>query len=151
MKIIKAKIKVTHDNGGTQYVYPHLWLDNVSRIPMITYPNDRTDEVADKNDTYQIVYPVVPDDLYDQMLIEHPEIFSVADQTEFEAYSDKHCPQKEIITDQQAVLTALAATTTGKELTQKQRDALDPTSDVPGVTLTKRMIDIATQDYGATF
>jgi len=77
MKIIKAKIKVSHANGGTEYVYPQIWLDNVTEIPMIVYPNDRTDEVSESGETYQICYPVVPDELQTQMLAEHPEIFSV--------------------------------------------------------------------------
>lgn len=151
MKILKAKIKVTHDNGATQYVYPQLWLDNVTRIPHITYPNDRTDEVQESGKEYQIVYPVVPDDLYTQMLAEHPEIFSVANKTEFEAYSDKHYPQKQIITDTDAVLTALVSVANGETLTQKQQEALDPVSAVPGVTLTERVIDKITKDYEITF
>ena len=151
MKILKAKIKVTHDNGATQYVYPQLWLDNVTRIPHITYPNDRTDEVQESGKEYQIVYPVVPDDLYTQMLAEHPEIFSVANKTEFEEYSDKHYPQKQIITDTNAALVVLAKAQKGETLTKAEKDVLDPKSSVAGVTLTERVIDKITKDYEITF
>lgn len=151
MKIIKAKIKVSHANGGTEYVYPQIWLDNVTEIPMIVYPNDRTDEVSESGETYQICYPVVPDELQTQMLAEHPEIFSVAEKTEFEAYADKHYPQKTIITDTDKVLSILAKSATGETLTKKDKDALDPQNETTGVTLSKRTADIATIDYGATF
>lgn len=151
MKIIKAKIKVTHDGGATQYVYPQIWLDNVSKIPQITYPNDRTDEVVDKGSEYQIVYPVVPDDLYTEMLSKEPDVFSVADQVEFEAYSDKHYPQKEVINDTNAVLSVLAKAQLGEVLTKAEKDVLDPKSAVAGVTQTERVIDTVITKYGATF
>lgn len=151
MKVIKAKIKVTHDGGATQYVYPKLWMDNVSRIPQVTYPNDRSDEVIDKSETFQIVYPVVPDDLYEEMLTKEPDVFSVADQIEFEAYSDKHYPQKEIITDTNAVLVVLARAQKGEVLTQGDKDILDPNSPVQGISRTERVVDTVITKYGATF
>lgn len=151
MKVIKAKVKVTHDGGGTHYVYPAVWLDNVSRIPMITYPNDRTDEVVEIDNEYQIVYPVVPDDLYTEMLATNPEVFSVADQMEFESYSDKHYPQKEVINDTDAVLLVLAKAQKGEVLTQTENDIIDPRSMTAGIVSTERVIDKVTKDYGATF
>jgi len=151
MKIIKAKVKVTHEGGATHYVYPQIWLDNVSRIPMITYPNDRTDEVSDIDGEHQIVYPVVPDDLYTEMLTKHPEVFSVADQVEFEAYSDKHYPQKQIINDTDAVLLVLAKAQKGDVLTKADKNVLDPLNATAGVVSTERVIDKVIKDYGATF
>jgi len=151
MKIIKAKIKVTHDGGGTQYVYPQIWLDNVANIPMVTYPNDRTDEVVDRTGSYQIVYPAVPDELYNKMLAEHPEIFSVANRLEFETYSDKHYPVKDRITDQDAVMTVLAKVALKEVLTETDEAVINPTSPTAGINKTERVVDTVTQKYGAIF
>lgn len=151
MKVIKAKIKVTHEGGGTHYVYPQIWLDNVSLIPMVTYPENRTDDIVEKGSEYQIVYPLVPDDLYAKMLETEPDVFSVADQAEFEAYSDKHYPQKEVISDTNAVLVVLAKAQKGEVLTKEEKDVLDPTSPVLGVSKTKRVIETVITEYAATF
>lgn len=151
MKIIKAKIKVTHDNGGTQYVYPQLWLDNKERIPMISYQSDRTDEITTGQNTYQTCYPLVPDDLYAQMLAQHPEIFSVTNQVEFEAHSAKHNPTKQTITDKDALLTFLTKVALGETLTKEEKDKLDPKKEGAFITETPKEIDVAITKYGATF
>ena len=70
MKVLKAKICITHKNGATQYIgYPQIWLDNKEKIPMILYPNDRSDEILNREGKLcQIVFPVVPDDLAMELL-----------------------------------------------------------------------------------
>ena len=141
MKILKALVKVNHDNGGTQYIYPQIWLDNKENIPTILYPTDRSDEV----DGCQIVYPVVPDDVADLLL--QNEGFSVADSVELQAYSDKHYPIVDRVVDQNKVITILAKATLGAALSTEEKNALDPTNPEPGIIKTKSFIEIA-RDYG---
>jgi hypothetical protein len=148
MKILKVKIEVTHNNGATQYVgYPKEWLDNKEKISNILYPGDRTDEVGEGGKLYQIVYPVLPDDLYDKM--KNLPICSEPNLAELTAYSDKHAPQVERITDENKVIGILAKTAQGKVLTKADKDALDPENPTPGITKTKRWIDEIKQ-YGIT-
>ena len=90
MKILKAKIYVDQSGGSTKYTYPQVWLDNRERIKEILYPQDRSDQGNDAKGTFQLVYPVVPDDVATELL-KLPE-FSVANRTEFENYSTKHYP-----------------------------------------------------------
>lgn len=151
MKILKAKIKVDHRGGGTKYEYPQIWLDNKENINPIFYPKDRTDEATDGTvGLHQVVYPNVPDAVATQMLADHPDIFSTADRTEFETYTDKHNPVKEIVTDQEAVLTVLAKVARKEKLTLEDEAVIDPLNEAAGVKKSKRMIDLALE-YDATF
>ena len=65
MKVLKAKIEVVHPNGtSTEYKdYPQVWLDNKEKLQAILYPKDRSDEVSENGKLYQILYPLVPDEL----------------------------------------------------------------------------------------
>lgn len=146
MKLLKAKIEVTHENGATQYVgYPQLWLDNKEKIPAILYPKDRTDELDENGKTYQIVYPVVPDDLHPEFL--QDALFSEPDLIELQAYNDKHSPSIEKISDADRVLSILTKVARNEALTPEEKLALDPASTEPGVTTTKDFLQIA-KDYG---
>ncbi len=145
MKVIKASIEVTHENGGTQYVgYPKVWLDNKERIPAILYPNDRTDEVQKDGKLSQVVYPVIPDDLEVAFLAEG---FELADPAELKAYSDKHTPSRETITDQTKILMILSKVALDTPLTQKEKEALDPTKPEAGITLTKTFVEMVKEQY----
>lgn len=136
-KILKVKVEVTHINGATQYVgYPKEWLDNKSKISAILYPADRTDEVSENGKTYQIVYPIIPDDVYD--LMKNLPICSEPNLAELTAYADKHVPQTIRITDQDKVLAILAKAALDEKLTKEEKDALDPNNPTAGVTKTKK-------------
>jgi len=145
MKLIKAKIYVEQDAGGTRYTYPAIWLDNKERIPAILYPQDRSDQGTDEKGTFQFVYPVVPDDLVAAF---EKEGFEVADSQDAQAYSDKHAPAREVIEDQSKVIKILAKVALDTPLTQKEKEALDPLSPEKGITMSKSFIEIA-RDYGA--
>ena len=148
MKILKVKIEITHDNGATQYIgYPKIWLDNKEKIKEILYPSNRTDEVGEGGKLYQIVYPILPDDLYEQM--KTLPICSEPDPAELAAYSDKHAPQAERITDEKKVIAILAKTARGEVLAKADKDALDPENSTPGITKSKRWVD-EIKKYGIT-
>lgn len=150
MKILKAKIEITHNDGGTQYNYPNVWLDNKHLIPMVVYQADRTDDIVEGEKMYQTCYLLAPDELYTEMLSKHPDIFSVANAVDFDAFSNKHSPQKEIITDQSAVFSVLSKATLGTPLTTKEKQVIDAKDPTAGINLTRSMLEIATNDYGAT-
>lgn len=148
MKILKVKIEVTHENGGTQYIgYPKIWLDNTNKIPEILYPKDRTDEVDENGKTYQIVYPVLPDDLYEKM--KDLPICSEPNLTEFTIYSDKHAPSVEVINNQQKVISILAKVGRKQILTKQEENALDPDNQEIGINKTEKWTD-KIQKYGIT-
>lgn len=148
MKIIKAKVLITHDNNATQYFYPQIWLDNKEKIPSILYPQDRTDEVADSNKLYQIVYSIVPDDLYAELL-KLPE-FSVPSQAEVQSYTDKHAPKRETMQDEGKVLSILAKVGRGVILNQQEKDALNPAHPEKGLGMSKDFVETC-NDYGVIF
>jgi hypothetical protein len=141
MKVIKAKIKVDQSQGSTQYEYPSIWLANKERIPMIVYPNDRSDQVSDEKGEYQIVYPVVPDDLYEEMLKLHPEQFEPAGQAEFEQYADKHHPRKVVTLDQNKVNEIVSKIALGKPVTKDEKNSINPEVDGGAVVKSKRVVD----------
>ena len=148
MKILKVKIEVTHVNGATQYVgYPREWLDNKERIPTILYPSDKTDEIIEGGKIYQVVYPILPDDVYD--IMKRLPICSEPTKAEIEAYSDKHLPQTIIINDQNKILTILAKAALEEKLTKEEKDALNPDKPTSGVTKTKKWTDNLIE-YGVT-
>ena len=148
MKILKVKIEVTHEGGATQYVgYPKEWLDNKSKISIILYPQDRTDEVMENGKIYHIVYPILPDDVYD--LMKGLPICSEPNLDELTTYSDKHMPQITKITDQDKVLSILAKVALDEKLTKEDRDALNPENSARGISKSKRWIDNL-KDYGVT-
>lgn len=148
MKLLKAKVKITHNGGGTQYTYPQIWLDNKERIPAILYPKDRTDELVEGNMLYQVVFPVVPDDLYDELL-RLPE-FSIPSQTEVRAYTDKHAPKREVMQDEEKVLSLLAKVGRGATLNQQEKNALDPAHPEKGLGMSKDFVEVC-NDYGVIF
>lgn len=147
MKVLKALVEVEHPNEGTtQYVgYPKAWLDNKEKIPTILYPQDRTDEMVQNGKTYQILYPVVPDDVATEML-KSPD-FSLANPVELNAYSAKHLPQREIARDD-IVLPILIKQARGEKLSPKDLNALDPNNPEPGVRMSEKFEDMA-RAYGA--
>lgn len=148
MKLLKAKVKITHNDGATQYTYPQIWLNNKERIPSILYPKDRTDELVEGNALYQVVFPVVPDDLYDEFL-KLPE-FSIPSQAEVQSYTDKHLPKREVMQDESKVLSLLAKVGRGNALTQQEKDALDPAHPTKGLGMSKDFVEIC-NDYGVIF
>lgn len=141
MKIIKAKIKVDQSQEGTRYEYPSIWLANKERIPMIVYPSDRSDQVSDEKGEYQIVYPVVPEDLYEEMLKLHPEQFEPADQVEFEKYADKHHPRKIITLDQNKVNEIVSKVTLGVPVTLDEKNSINPEVEGGAIVKSKRVVD----------
>lgn len=147
MKIIKAKVYIDQDTGSTVYHYPDIWLKNKESIPAILYPQDRSDQGTDERGKFQIIYPVVPDDLATELL-KLPE-FSPANQKELEQYSLKHQPIKEVITDQSTVIKATLKLAKGQSLAQKEIDALDPDSPEPGIVKTKAWHVFVEEEYGA--
>ena len=146
MKLLKVKIEVTHVNGATQYVgYPRIWLDNKERIQEILYPADRTDEVNENGKLYQIIYPVLPDDVYEQM--KNLSICYEPNLIELTAYSEKHAPQFERITDEKKVLAILAKVALGEELSKEEKDTLDPEKPASGISKSKKWIDGIREKY----
>jgi hypothetical protein len=147
-KILKVKIEVTHVNNATQYVgYPKEWMDNKSKISSILYPQDRTDEVVENGKIYHIVYPVLPDDVYE--LMKNLPICSEPDLSELSRYADKHAPQITRISDQEKVLQILSKAALEEKLTKEEKDALNPDNPTPGIIKSKKWIDTL-QDYGVT-
>lgn len=146
MKVLKAKVYVDQSNGATKYTYPQTWLDNKERIPEILYPNDRSDQGTDEKGTYQWVYPIVPDDVA-QELIKLPE-FTTPDRTELELYADKHAPVVERINNPDKVISILAKVTRGEKLTLAEQDAIDPTKPESGIVMTKPWLQQAEETYG---
>lgn len=145
MKLMKALIEINRDNGSTEYVgYPEVWLENKHRIPAILYPNDRTDDVVQDGKLYQPLFPVVPDDLVDAFISIG---FEIADSDEALAFSEKHAPSKEIIEDERTVLMVVSKSVRGEALSQKEKDALDPSKSERGITMSKSFFETAKQ-YG---
>lgn len=152
MKILKAKIEVSHANGGTEYLgYPAMWLAHKEKIPAILYPTDRSDEIEEGGKTYQFVYPCVPDDVADILLSSPDGLITLADQSEVVAYADKHLPSREIISDQSKVLAIVAKAARGEKLNEAEVNALDPEHPDEGVTKTKPWLDRVTEAYGVTW
>lgn len=148
MKLLKAKVYVDQSKGNTTYSYPDAWMENVERIPAIFYPNDRSDQGKDEKGTYQVVYPIVPDDLVDAFL---KLGFEMADRKEVEAYTLKHNPPKETITDQNKVLAITAKVALGATLTQTEKDSLDPLKEETGVSMSKSWLEIVETNHGKLF
>lgn len=153
MKFLKAKIYIDQDAGSTRYTYPQVWLDNKERIPLIGTPNDREiakqcgDQAVDEKGTYQVLYPLVPDDLVDTLLA--LDGVTVATAEEVDAFSETHLPKREVVNDQHAVLGVLVKQARGEVLTKADNSVLDPTTDTPGTTLSKSLVELA-NPYGYT-
>lgn len=145
MKILKAKIETNHEGNKTTNIHPDIWIANKERIPTVLYPQDRTDEIVENGKLYKIAYPVVPDDLADEF-IKDPN-FSLADKTELTVYSNKHCPVRNITTDQNRVNDILAKIALDKPLTQEDKDAINPDHPAKGINKSQSFIELA-QSYG---
>lgn len=146
MQILRAEVEITHPPaGGTVYVYPLTWLANKEKIPTILYPDNRTGEIERNGKRYQIVYPLVPDDLVDTFLKEKG--IELADPDEVQAYGEKHMPKREAVVHEQKVMVILAKFARGESLSDVEKEALDPAKEEPGVTLSKSFLEVC-EEYG---
>ncbi len=147
MKVLKALIEIEHPSSlSTNFIgYPQLWIDNKERIPMIMMPTDRSEDIEMNGKLYQPLFPLVPDDLFDAFL--KIDGFSEPDPVELQTFADKHAPQTEIF-EERIFNKIVLKFINGEELTQKDRDAIDPASPERGVTLSKGFINLA-KEYGA--
>lgn len=148
MKIIKAKVYIEQDENSTRYVgYPTLWMQNKEKIPHIIYPRDRSDQATDRVGTYQTIYAVVDDAVYD-VLIQDPQC-STPTRNEIVDYQNKHEPKEYVIEDQAIVTSILAKQARGDKLTLEERNALDPEKAERGITKSKQFLEVAKETYNA--
>ena len=143
MKVLKAKVKVTHDNNATQYHYSKEWLDNKHLIPIILYPTTREDEFEENGEIFKTIYPCVPDDL--------DLGFPQATEDEVRAFSEKHAPVKEVVTDSDKILAVVAKLVRNEELTVEEANAIDPTNSESGIILSKNWVDVVKSEYDGRF
>lgn len=147
MKILKAKVSINRWNGSTNYHYPWAWLSNKEKIPAILYPSNRNDEIIENGQLYQIVYPIVPDDVATELLKDSN--FSLPTRPEIESYANKHYPIKDSITDDKKILTILAKVARKESLTLEDEKALDPNSPEKGINKSRSWLEVCT-DYNVT-
>jgi len=149
MKLIKAKIEVTHpDTGSTEYVgYPAVWLSNKGRISAVLDDN-RQDETVENGKFYKYLHAIVPDDLYDEFIAD-TNIFSAPVLAEVREKTDRNNPRTEVWNDERKVKTILVKQARGETLTQVERNALDPNHPETGVSMSKDFIDLC-GDYGVS-
>ncbi len=148
MKLIKGKIEVVHpDSKSTRFVgYPNVWLSNKEKIISVLDPGDRLEEITENGRIYKILYAVCHDEIYDELLTS--DLITPADLMEARAYADMKFPPKIITTDQDVINAVLAKVAMDEPLSQKERDAIDPTKEEKGLSMTINWLDTVEENHG---
>jgi hypothetical protein len=132
MRLLKGKVEVVQDASCTNYTYPEFWRQNVEMFPAILYPKTRGSEFMESEKKYQPVFVFVPDELVQEMISECG--MEYCSRQEFEEFSDINYPRKKVIDDPQRVMEILSKSALGEELSDEDRDALDPDKAGSGVS-----------------
>lgn len=129
MKLLKIKIKRENKNNTTKLTYPKEY--RAKLVNVLAY--ETKDERLKRSDKDTIHYCIcIVDDKVGNHMLKSDDITEITE-TEFKNLGDKWRPQKEIITNQNEVISLTAKAVRGETLTQKEKDALDPDKDEKGI------------------
>lgn len=148
MKLIKVKIKRERiQGGGTHYVYPPQWNAEKLNSGFLLYESGELyNDVVDRGDNDEYVLIGVKDEDANGFLqIDGHEkdefIFEAKEITKAKAIEDcdNWIVPRERMTDQAKVLSILAKVARGEELTQEEKDAIDPSKPNIGISMTENL------------
>lgn len=141
MKILKVKIARNQNSNGTSYIYPQEY--DASKIQVLCYETtnmDNYDSVVARGNDYEYCVGVVED--------EDVGNFLVSDDIEEMDYNtslstcESWVKQVNKITDQDKIISILDKINNSEELTQDEKDSINPSNSSTGVNLTKSFQDI---------
>lgn len=147
MKILKVKIIRTQGGGKTSYTYPPEY--DSKKFTVIIYETQITgkmDKVVSRGNDHEFVIGVVQD-------ADAPAFLANSDiveltRAEAETFIDVDIDKAESsVIDVNKVVTITAKAVSGKTLTKKEKDAIDPTSSEIGINQ-GRTLRKALDDYG---
>lgn len=150
MRLIKVKVKREKIlGGGTHYVYPPQW--NAERLNSGFGPlyesGEKYNDVVSRGDDHEYVLIGVQDADADSFLqadgYKDGSGFSFEAKEITKAKAIEDCDSwivpREKMTDQSKVLSILARVARGEELTQAEKDSIDPSKPEVGITMTKNL------------
>jgi hypothetical protein len=138
-KILKVKIKRDHKPTGTHYTYPPEY--DASKIQVLTYESmGDFYGVVERGDKDEFCIGVVKDEDVPSFLLS-PDIVEIVT-NEAKILGRKWRPQKEIISDDKVIITILAKLAKGEELSQKEKDAIDPNNLEYGINKSQLFDDL---------
>ena len=132
------KVQVDYSANNTHYIYPSPWVDGADAwkykaLDWMDTPTKGSTDFGENGNTYRYVYVVVPNDVADAMDA-HPDVdCEVCDRSEWETFDATHYPAKPQIKDEAKVMTILAKAALGEQLTDEEKDALNPDKEALGI------------------
>lgn len=138
MKLLKVKIRRETKNGVTHLEYPNEYRSDLVNVLAYETKEERLKRL-DK-DTIHYCICVVSDKV-GRIMLQSGDITEITE-TEFLNLGNKWRPQKEIIRDQDKVISIVGKSIRGESLTQSEKDALDPDKEEIGINKTKSFNDV---------
>lgn len=137
-KILKILIDRESKNGGTHYTYPPEY--NAKHIQILAYESSyEEDNVKSRGNKDEYVIGVVSDE-HVPTFLKNDNISEISVE-EANKLGNRWTRQIEKISDEKKVLSILAKNLRGEELTQEDKDAIDPHKEAIGINKTKAFSD----------
>lgn len=150
MKIVKMKIRREMKNGGTHYTYPVPYY-NKDKVKFLIYEKG----AKARGENYQYILVGMKAEDLDSFLgadgiVKDGFKFEATEVTREQAIEDgdKWVDRVDKITDQQKVLKILSKMARNEEVTQAERDAIDPEKAERGINKSKSFTESLDEALG---